>query len=88
MFEYLAEQDIVDLEAEVERPPLIVFPVLSDPPPERIYDPVLVDGSVMSGCWRLEHWDSNENVGVYNLSDDEPVAMTFDEASRYLAFDS
>jgi len=85
MFEYLAQQDVFDLEADVDRPPLIVFPVLKNPPPARIYDPVLTGGSVVSGCWRLEHWDRDENIGIYNLNSADPIAMTYDEACNYLA---
>jgi hypothetical protein len=86
MFEYLARQDIEDDEAQVETPPLILFLVDRAPPPERIDDPMLTGGEVMSGCWILEHWDSYENIGIYYCRTEGPTELTFDEASSYLDF--
>jgi len=87
MFEYLAQQDVVDSEADMDSPPLIVFPVRRTPPPEVLYDPVLTGGGVANGCWALEHWDDYENIGIYTCVVENSVTMSFEEASEYLARD-
>ena len=87
MFEYLAAQDLPDPDEGSGMAPLIVFPVNKIPPPVQIFDPMVTGSSSMDGCWRLAHWDSHENVGVYQLDKKARVTMAFEEASEYLAYD-
>jgi hypothetical protein len=85
MIEYLAIQDVDDAEVEVEVPPLIVYFLSHAEPPARLLNPVAAGVGTMTGEWELEHWDTYENIGVYQYCDGGATLMNEQEAAEYLA---
>lgn len=85
---YIAELDRADFELTDEKLALLVHMVANVPPPLKIVNPVIVGGQTIEGEWRLEHWDTYENIAVYYPSlcaDSAPKEMSEATAADYLA---